>query len=103
MSRTSLGYLAVSNYFLETQATAKEVSDRFAAAFPEFFEQYRLAFEAGVANTLDPGPFLGRALVWKMQVKAHQDGLDEGPAATFPCGYYSGGYLYIPRLGMKLS
>ncbi|TEB19123.1 hypothetical protein FA13DRAFT_1647366 [Coprinellus micaceus] len=103
MSRTSRGYLAVSNYYLETEATAKEVRDRFEASFPAYFWMYSQAFEAGVVNTLDPGPFLGRALVWKMQVKVHQDGLDEGPAATFPCGYYSGGYLYIPQLGLKLS
>ncbi|TEB17147.1 hypothetical protein FA13DRAFT_1650302 [Coprinellus micaceus] len=103
MSRTSTGYLSVSNYYLETEATAREVGDRLEAAYPLYFKKYSQAFAAGVANVLDPGPYIGRALVWKMQVKVHQDGLDEGPAATFPCGYYSGGYLYIPQLGLKLS
>ena len=103
MSRTSLGYLSVSGYYLATQATAQEVSDRFKAAFPKEYAKYAQAFEAGVVNLFDLGPFIGRALVWKMQVQVHQDGLDEGPGAIFPCGYFHGGHLYIPDLGLKLA
>lgn len=103
LSRTSLGLLAVNGYYLATQVTAQEISDRFEALFPEVFAKYMKAFEAGVVNLFDLGPFIGRAIVWEMQVQVHQDGLDEGPGAIFPCGYYSGGYLYIPDLMLKLA
>ncbi|KAJ3535925.1 hypothetical protein NMY22_g6266 [Coprinellus aureogranulatus] len=103
MGRSSLGYLATCNYYLASRPTILEVNDRFKLAFPKFFAQYKQAFEAGVVNLFDDGPFLGRALVWKMQVRVHRDGLDQGPAAIFPCGYYTGGYLYIPDLKLKLA
>ncbi|KAJ3502980.1 hypothetical protein NMY22_g18409 [Coprinellus aureogranulatus] len=103
LARSSLGNLATSNYYFASQATNLEVSHRFELAYPEEFAQYTQAFNAGVVNLFDNGPFLGRALVWKMQVGVHRDGLDQGPAAIFPCGYYTGGYLYIPDLKLKLA
>ncbi|KAG2745667.1 hypothetical protein P692DRAFT_20849793 [Suillus brevipes Sb2] len=47
-------------------------------------------FKAGKWTVVDPGPFLGRAIVWKLNVCPHQNGLDEGPAVIFSMGYFSG-------------
>jgi hypothetical protein len=47
---------------------------------------------------VDPGPFLGRAIVWKLNVCPHQDGLDKGPAVIFSMGYFSGRECYLPDL-----
>lgn len=82
---------------------AKRLSAMFKVAYPEYFEKYRKAFQAGVWEPSDPGPWLGRAIVWKLQVHVHRDGLDEGPAAIFPMGYYKGGELYLPDVELKLS
>ncbi|KAJ3526864.1 hypothetical protein NMY22_g10000 [Coprinellus aureogranulatus] len=103
MARSSLGHLATCNYYLASRPTILEVNDRFKLAFPKYHAKYKEAFDAGVVNLFDDGPFLGRTLVWKMQVRVHRDGLDQGPAAIFPCGYYTGGYLYIPDLKLKLA
>jgi hypothetical protein len=75
----------------------------FRVAYPAYYEKYRLAFEAGVWEEADPGPWLGRAIVWKLQVYPHRDGLDAGPAACFPMGSFEGGQLYLPDLRLKFS
>ncbi|KAG1771371.1 hypothetical protein EV702DRAFT_1048994 [Suillus placidus] len=74
----------------------------FCVAFPEFYEKYWKAFEAGKWTVVNPGPFLGRAIVWKLSVLPHQDGLDEGPAVIFPMGRFEGGECYLPDLKLKL-
>ena len=100
---TGKGAFAVRHYFSESQPLAQEVQHRFEVAFPDYFARYSTAFQAGRWNEDDPGPFLGRAIVWKLQVHAHQDGLDEGPAAIFTCGDFEGGELYFPDIGLKLA
>ncbi|KAG1721947.1 uncharacterized protein EDB91DRAFT_1256291 [Suillus paluster] len=60
-------------------------------------------FDAGKWTVVDPGPFLGRVIVWKLSVGPHQDGLDEGPAVIFPMGRFEGGECYLPDLKLKLS
>lgn len=82
---------------------AKHLSACFKVAFPDYHEKYKAAFEAGVWMTDDPGPWLGRAIVWKLPVRTHMDGLDEGPTAIFNVGRYTGGNLDLPDLGVKLE
>jgi hypothetical protein len=74
----------------------------FKVSWPEDYEKYRKAFEAGVWVEDDPGPWLGRAIVWKLQVLPHRDGLDGGPTAIFCLGRFSGGECYLPDLHIKL-
>ncbi|KAJ7788027.1 hypothetical protein B0H14DRAFT_3162834 [Mycena olivaceomarginata] len=47
----------------------------FAEAFPTYYAKYTSAFKAGVWETADPGPWLGRAIVYKLQVGEHVDGM----------------------------
>jgi hypothetical protein len=75
----------------------------FWESFPEFYQKYADAFQAGKWTVVDPGPFLGRVIMWKLDMCPHQDGLDEGPAAIFPMGNFSGGECYIPDLKLKLT
>lgn len=103
MNRTGKGAMAVKSYFLATQRASAKLAAMFRAAYPEYYEKYRKAFSAGVWIKEDRGPWVGRAIVWKLQVGLHKDGLDEGPALCFPCGDYSGGELYLPDLRAKLQ
>lgn len=75
----------------------------FWESFPDFYFKYQYAFLAGKWTVLDPGPFLGRAIVWKLDVCPHQNGLDEGPAVIFSMGDFSDRECYIPDLKLKLS
>ncbi|KAH6893921.1 hypothetical protein BKA70DRAFT_1232481 [Coprinopsis sp. MPI-PUGE-AT-0042] len=78
MVRSCSSAMAVNQYFEATKPTAHKIDDCFKASFPDDHAKYSKAYSAGQWLESDPGPFLGRALVWKLQVQAHQDGLDEG-------------------------
>jgi len=75
----------------------------FEVAFPNYYAKYKAAFEAGIWTTKDPGPWLGRAIVWKLPVQTHVDGLDDGPTAIFNIERYTGGKLSLPDLRVKLE
>jgi hypothetical protein len=74
----------------------------FEAAFPKLYPEYQEAFDAGVWLQDDPGPFLARAIVYKLQSKLHRDSNDVGPSACFPVGNYEGGEMLFPQLRTKL-
>lgn len=99
---SSKGNQAVAWYQLGTRDLAAFLSALFKASFPEYHERYKAAFAAGVWVAEDPGPWLGRAVVYKLQVDLHRDGLDDGPTASFPMGFFEGGELLLPDLGAKL-
>ncbi|KAJ7074605.1 hypothetical protein C8F01DRAFT_934676, partial [Mycena amicta] len=71
--------------------------------YPKWYDIYQKAFAAGQYELRDPGPFLGRALVWKLQVTLHRDGLDIGPTLIASNGYYEGGSLLGPDVESKFS
>ena len=100
--RTADSMQAVRYYYSATRNMALQVAALFKAAFPAYYVKYKDAFEAGVWKAEDPGAFLGRAIVWKLPVLPHWDGLDAGPAVIFPVGNFSGGELYLPDLKLKL-
>jgi hypothetical protein len=103
MLKGSHAALAVRYYFQATAETAEFLKAYFTVAFPEEFPRYQKAFEAGVWINEDPGPWLGRAIVYKLQVEAHQDRSDGGPTAIFNVGQYTGGELCLPDLEIKLQ
>lgn len=75
----------------------------FKAVFPEFYLQYQEAFDAGVWLEDDPGPFLGRAIIYKFQGRLHRDRKDVGPSVCFPVGYFTGGEMQFPQLDAKFT
>ncbi|KAJ7786968.1 hypothetical protein B0H14DRAFT_2956151 [Mycena olivaceomarginata] len=95
--------LAVRYYYRATREVAIYLSCMFEVAYPEYHAKYTKAFKAGVWEPADPGPWIGRAIVYKLQVSEHVDGLDDGPTASFCVGDFEGGPMYLPDIGMKLS
>jgi len=73
----------------------------FQAAFHKWFEKYKVAFDTGVWFEDDPGPLLGRAVIYKLQGRVHRDRHDLGPSVSFGVGQYSGGKMLFPQLGSK--
>ena len=73
----------------------------FEKVFPQSYKKYKKAFEAGAISESDPGPWLGRAIVYKLQGSLHRDKNDFGPAACMPCGFFSGGEMIVPQLHVK--
>ena len=91
------------SYYHMTKHIAKTIAAMFKAAFPEWYDRYREAFDAGVWLSDDPGPFLGRAIIYKLQGRLHKDSHDLGPSASFGVGNYTGGEMIFPQLGAKFS
>lgn len=94
--------MATRYYFIASKEVAIFLDALFKVAFPKEHKRYAEAFKAGRWECSDPGPWLGRAIVWKLQVLPHRDGLDGGPTAIWNMGIYTGGELYLPDLGLKL-
>ena len=73
----------------------------FQVLFPDMHDRFTKAFRAGVWMKQDKGPWLGRALIYKLQGKLHADENDIGPTVSFPCGNYSGGEMIVPQFRGK--
>ncbi|EIM79692.1 uncharacterized protein STEHIDRAFT_126381 [Stereum hirsutum FP-91666 SS1] len=89
-------------YFLATDPIAVRIAAYFEVFWPRFYAKYRQAFDAGVWVREDRGPFLGRVLVYKLQVSLRQDRGDFGLTVTFNAGCFEGGEYYFPDLHAKL-
>jgi hypothetical protein len=94
---------AAGSYYYMTKSIAESISAMFEASFPQWYHMYRKAFDAGVWLREDPGPFLGRAIIYKLQGSLHLDRNDLGPSASFGVGDYTGGEMLFPQLGAKFS
>ena len=92
---------AVLDYYKLSQEAATYIGTLFERLFPDYYNEYAEAFEAGKWVQQDPGPFLMRAVVYKLEVKLHHDGRDGGPTVTFPVGSFQGGHMEIPTLGVR--
>ncbi|KAG6818863.1 hypothetical protein H0H93_000793 [Arthromyces matolae] len=102
-SRSGRGMATIRNYYEATSTLAKVLGCYFEALFPEYYVKFQKAFEAGVWAREDPGPWLGRAVVYKLQVTFHKDQRDFGPVASFPIGYFLGGDMIVPALKVKFT
>ncbi|KAM6502317.1 hypothetical protein JOM56_002294, partial [Amanita muscaria] len=100
---TSDRRIAINNYFEASSPVAITLAQYFAVLFPEAYERFKKAFAAGIWVKDDPGPWLGRALIYKLQGCLHVDDKDEGPTVSFPCGFYQGGEMIIPDFDAKFT
>jgi len=94
---------AVHWYYQALASVAWALAGMFSVCFPKFYLKYQKAFEARVWLISDPGPWLGCAVVFKLQVYLHRYGLDAGPCACFPMGLFTGGEAYFPDIQAKLA
>ena len=92
------GLQAVTSYFLQTAEISAILSAMFEVFFPDIFKKFQSAFQAGKWWEGDQGPWLGRAIVYKLQVYPHFDPSEAGPTASFPCGWFEGGRMCVPQL-----
>ena len=102
MVANSTAAMRVCTYFQESRPLAIFLGELFKHIFPKEYAQYMAAFEAGVWYPEDPGPWIGRTIVYKLDVKMHYDMQDGGPTATFPVGCFEGGYMELPTLKARL-
>lgn len=73
ITNTSTSLAMTGLYYYLTQSVAKTLTGMFKAVFPEEYIKYQSAFDAGVWLQNDPGPYLGCAVVYKLQGLLHRD------------------------------
>ena len=103
MVQTSRGLSAIQWHYRASQPIAEIIATMFRVLLPDVYKMYKAAFDAGVWEEADPGPWIGRAIVYKLQVFVHRDGRDDGPTASFPVGDFDGGEMNMPDLGAKFQ
>ena len=99
----SFAAVAVQKYFIQTCLLAIFLKELFKHLFSKQYEEYQAAFNAGVWYTEDPGPWIGRAIVYKLDVQMHYNMCDGGPTATFLVGLFEGGCMELPTLKARLK
>ncbi|KAI0742300.1 hypothetical protein C8Q80DRAFT_1108850 [Daedaleopsis nitida] len=102
LGATAACAVEVQTYFYAMRKVALILAEMFKTFFPDEYERYRQAFDAGVWLEQDPGPWGGRAIVYKLDLALHWDKGDGGPTATFPVGFFDGGIMEIPQLRARL-
>lgn len=102
-TRSGTAYIGVTAHYRLNALMAEMLAIMFEGVFPDIYRKYKSAFDAGVWIKTDPGPWLGRAIVYKLQLTLHVDANDVGPAASFPSGLFEGGALVIPQMLAKFA
>lgn len=100
-SVSGIGMGGIACWYRATSMVTKTLAIMFEELFPQVYEEYQRAFDAGVWIEEDTGPWLGRAIVYKLQGLVHTDAKDLSPTASFPCGFFTGGAMIVPQLGAK--
>ncbi|KAJ7757874.1 hypothetical protein B0H14DRAFT_2976374 [Mycena olivaceomarginata] len=86
--------LAVRYYYRATGEVAIYLSCMFEVAYPSIMQSTPRPSKPVFGSLRIQGHGLGRAIVYKLQVSEHVDGLDDD---------FEGGPMYLPDIGMKLS
>lgn len=100
---------ALYPFYTETARIARMMGAMLKSVWPRYYKKYKRAFAAGRWVKSDPGPYIGRVIVYKLQGRLHVDKQDAGPTACFPMGSWekddSGacGELLVPQLGAKFE
>ena len=93
--------MGIDPYYTLTRPVAETLAGMYEVLFPTEYEQLQPAFEAGRWIIQDAGPWIGRAVVYKLNVELHLDADDTGPSVSFPCGDFTSGQMLVPQFEAK--
>jgi hypothetical protein len=93
----------VRHFFKATSTLGIHLSAAYRTFWPDKFEAWCQAFEAGVWEEADRGISAGHSIIFKLGSDMHEDGNDapDFPTATIPAGLFRGGEMYFPDLRLK--
>ncbi|TFK65352.1 hypothetical protein BDN72DRAFT_773420 [Pluteus cervinus] len=95
--------MALKEYYKRSDPIRELAAGMLHACDESMYQEYGTAFDAGVWEQQDKGPWLARAIVYKSQVELHRDNNDLGLSLSFACGHFTGGAMLFPELGLKLA
>lgn len=98
---TAAGY--VRTWFHDTVIQKAHMKAMMYVFQPKAYKVMYPAYLAGEYLSDDLGPFFGHVLVGKNQLYVHLDSKEETPTISFPSGYYEGGAMILPQVGLRFE
>src|SRR5579875_2855431 len=93
-SQNAFSNLIVHEWFNQTVEVHLFLERVFEQEFPTEYAAQKKRYVAAKWCKVDPGPYLGRAVIYKMVASSsHMDSHDACPTAIFPVGYWTKGHL----------
>ena len=106
MSRDLVGSsafaLAWENHLKDSETVHTMLGIALGLSFPDIHADYSKAFQAGAVFEADPGPWIGRAILWKMQTDGLHFDTNDGYTADTAFGNFKNGYLELPQFQVRL-
>ncbi|KAF9007272.1 hypothetical protein BDZ89DRAFT_965696 [Hymenopellis radicata] len=101
---TNAAHYVAQDVFVErTQIITTIASALYKSFWPIEYEDARRTFKAGRYFRDDCGPWLGRAVGYKVPTTTHPDEGDKGPTFLTSAGSFTGGNLQIHNLQVQFS
>ncbi|KAK1216501.1 hypothetical protein PQX77_020853 [Marasmius sp. AFHP31] len=102
-SRTATSHVAAAEWLRSSWKIQQQLRKMTHSFFPEYYEESAVACKAAITrNSPVVGPWIGKAIVWKLQGSSHIDDHDIIPTATYPMGVYEGGYMDLIDIDTRL-
>jgi hypothetical protein len=104
-SKNALCVPAMNQWLKETTYLNTLMKSMFKTEWPESFERFDHAFKSARLNKLNPGPWHGKAVVWKSDSHVHADTKDseECPTSCVPIGQYTRGEMELFDMKTKIA
>ncbi|KAL0565144.1 hypothetical protein V5O48_016887 [Marasmius crinis-equi] len=102
LSGSGHSIIASQNFYRANQCLEECVENTIKVFFEDQHKVFTGAREAARLAGNKGGCFIGRAMVFKLQLFLHCDEGDDGVSASFPAGRFKGGCMIIPQFKAKL-
>jgi hypothetical protein len=104
LSGSGQAIAAASNFYDTNNCLERCVEAAIQAFFPEqHAETSKARAAAQIVGERSGGCYIGRAIVYKLQLFLHCDDKDYKVSASFPAGRFNEGYMVIPQFKAKLK
>ncbi|KAK7018053.1 hypothetical protein VNI00_018426 [Paramarasmius palmivorus] len=103
MIHTSSASTSVAHYYQANDLLERHISTIIEVFFPHDHAVLAPAREAARVMNTSGGCYNARAIVFKLPLLLHCDDGDTTVSVSFASGRFTGGYLYIPQLGLAFE
>ncbi|KAJ3854704.1 hypothetical protein EV368DRAFT_36283 [Lentinula lateritia] len=97
--------MAIQHWYEVTPEFGNLLSSVFNQEWPDKWEEAMKRFKAGKWQAANPGPWVGKAIVYKLTSSIHPDEEDaeECPTVTVPVGHFVGGHIQFLDIHARLQ
>ncbi|KAK1230754.1 hypothetical protein PQX77_006146 [Marasmius sp. AFHP31] len=100
MNESSTACTATAAFYETNSLIEQHISSIVKVFWPEHHEELERAREAARTLKSEGGCFNSCAIIFKLPLFLYCDDGDTDVSVSFPAGKFTGGYMYIPQLGL---